>query len=230
MLCIWFGPGLYLEMNWSDVREKFEAVACLWSKRNIFHEERAEICDSLLPSLRSSTSVVSLRLFLLPVEGKSPIACREVCCLYTSGGGLRIPGLEISQHTLRLNFQKRMCSQVYGNGKFWKENTNLSRHWKIGIRTKKWDADWPGPNARECRKPLTGEGSPVIVSEGAILNVNGEGKVRVEMILLTSSALRNRNLTPFELWRPYWNVSTTIRHRSPGWCYEGPSESARSFS
>ena len=51
ILCIWFGPDLQLEKNWSEVLEKVVAAMELWLHRRLSLKGRAEVCCSHIYAL-----------------------------------------------------------------------------------------------------------------------------------------------------------------------------------
>ena len=133
ILGVWYGPDLQLEKNWSEVLEKVVAAVGLWLRRHLSLKGRAEVCVShIYPIIVYRLSVLPLpctdqlrleqALFALLWGSKQPVVRREICQLHPSEGGLGMPNITIRQHTLRLNFLDRMCSQDEENGKFWKEN------------------------------------------------------------------------------------------------------------
>ena len=122
ILGVWFGPGLQLEKNWSEVQIKVESAVKTWVRRKLSLKGRAEACATyVFPLILYRLSVLPLparRLTrlqghldsLLWDEGKHYV-CREVCVQSAGEGGLGQPSLLCHKNAERLTFLGRSLEE-----------------------------------------------------------------------------------------------------------------------
>ena len=105
ILGVWFGPGLQLDRNWSEVQAKVEVQVGAWLRRRLTLKGRAEVCAvyifplipyrlSVLPQHKNRRVALPPSLSKLLWKGRSPMVCRQVCCQRPRDGGLGMPDLE----------------------------------------------------------------------------------------------------------------------------------------
>ena len=105
ILGVWFGPGLQLERNWSEVQAKVEAQVGAWLRRRLTLKGWAEVCAvyifpfilyrlSVLPLPKEHRVALQRSLSKLLWKGRSPMVRRQVCCQRPRDGGLGMPDLE----------------------------------------------------------------------------------------------------------------------------------------
>ena len=105
ILGVWFGLGLQLERNWSEVRAKVEAQVVAWLRRRLSLKGRVEVCAvyifplilyrlSVLPLSKDHRVALERSLFKLLWKGRSPLVRRQVCNQRPRDGGLGVPDLE----------------------------------------------------------------------------------------------------------------------------------------
>ena len=135
ILGVYFGPGVLLEKNWSEVLKKVENTLTRWSRRNLSLKGRAEVCGShIYPLIVYQMSVLplpctvlaklvdALYTFLWGVS-RAPMVRREICQLHPSEGGLGMPDIGARLVTLRMSFLVRMYTEEEdGIGEIWKED------------------------------------------------------------------------------------------------------------
>ena len=102
---VWFGLGLQLERNWSEVRAKIEAQVGTWLRRRLSLKGRVEVCAvyifplilyrvSVLLLLKDHQVALIQSLFKLLWKGRSPLVRRQVCCQRPRNRGLGMPDLK----------------------------------------------------------------------------------------------------------------------------------------
>ena len=103
ILELWFGPGLQLERNWSEVRAKVEAYVGTWLRRRLSLKGRAEVCALyIFPLILYHLFVlhlprchrVTLKQFLSKLlwKDRSPMARRQVYHQHPRNGVSRDAG------------------------------------------------------------------------------------------------------------------------------------------
>ena len=105
ILGVWFGPGLQLERNWSEVQAKVNAQVGIWLSRRLSLKGRAEACAvyvfplilyrlAVLPLPKVNRLALQRSLSRLLWGGARPMVRRQVCIQRTRNGGLGMPDLE----------------------------------------------------------------------------------------------------------------------------------------
>ena len=105
ILGVWFGPGLQLERNWSEVQAKVNAQVGIWLSRRLSLKGRAEACAvyvfplilyrlAVLPLPKVNRLVLQRSLSRLLWGGARPMVRWQVCIQRTRNGGLGMPDLE----------------------------------------------------------------------------------------------------------------------------------------
>ena len=105
ILGVWFGPGLQLKRNWSEVRAKIEAQVTTRLRRLLSFKGRAEVCAVyIFPLILYHLFVIQLPkdhravliqfLFKLLWKGGSPLVRRQVCYQHPRNGRLGMPDLD----------------------------------------------------------------------------------------------------------------------------------------
>ena len=105
ILGVWFGPGLQLERNWSEVKTKVNAQVGIWLSRRLSLKGRAEACATyvfplilyrlaVLPLPKARRLALQQSLSRLLWGGARPMVRRQVCIQRTRNGGLGMPDLE----------------------------------------------------------------------------------------------------------------------------------------
>ena len=105
ILGVWFGPGLQLERNWSEIQAKVNAQVGIWLSRRLSLKGRAEACAvyvfplilyrlAVLPLPKVNRLALQRSLSRLLWGGARPMVRRQVCIQRTRNGGLGMPDLE----------------------------------------------------------------------------------------------------------------------------------------
>ena len=105
ILGVWFGPGLQLERNWSEIQAKVYAQVGIWLSRRLSLKGRAEACAvyvfplilyrlAVLPLPKVNRLALQRSLSRLLWGGARPMVRRQVCIQRTRNGGLGMPDLE----------------------------------------------------------------------------------------------------------------------------------------
>ena len=105
ILGVWFGPGLQLERNWSEVQAKVNAQVGIWLSRRLSLKGRAEACAvyvfplilyrlAVLPLPKVNRLALQRSLSRLLWGGARPMVHRQVCIQRTRNRGLGMPDLE----------------------------------------------------------------------------------------------------------------------------------------
>ena len=103
ILGVWFGPGIQLERNWSEVQAKVDLQVCTCLRRRLSLKGRAEACSvyvlilyrlSLLTLPEAHRLGLQRSLSKLLWEGRRPMVSKQVCCQRLCNGGVDMPDLE----------------------------------------------------------------------------------------------------------------------------------------
>ena len=125
---VWFGPGLQLERNWSEVRAKVEARVATWLLRLLSLKGKAKVCAvyifplilyrlSVLPLPKDHRAVLIQCLFKCLWRGGSPLVLVQVCYQRPRNGGLGMPDLDSHWLAERLAYLGRSLTKdtVWGH-------------------------------------------------------------------------------------------------------------------
>ena len=115
---VWFGPGLQLERNWSEVRAKVEVQVGTWHRRCLSLNSRAEVCTvyvfplilyrlSVFPVPRSHQHALTQSLPKLLWSGRKLMVRRQVCYQRLQNEGLGMPDLGSHRLAERLTYLGR---------------------------------------------------------------------------------------------------------------------------
>ena len=119
ILGLWFGPGVQLEWNWSEIQAKVDAQVGtkLWRRFS-----RAEVCTvyifplilyrlSVLPLPMNHRLALQGSLSKLLWRGRTPMVRRQVCCQRPSNEFLDMPDLKDHWFAERLAYLGRSLSK-----------------------------------------------------------------------------------------------------------------------
>lgn len=132
-----------------------------------------------------------------------------------------MPSVEICQHTFRLNFLERLCTQEDGNDDFWKEDTRQSfsslesAHMdEVNAQRSPW---YEYSFYQECRNTMR----YLLQVKDHFSSIQALSPRALYRWLLkinswASSALQIWSFAPSHLSSPGWNVLITTKYHSPG--------------
>ena len=106
ILEVWFGPGLQLDRNWSEVQAKVDAQVGTWLRRRLSLKGRVDVCAVyIFPLTLYCLSVLPLpqlafqrafqrSLYKMLWGGRRPMVRKQVCCQRLCNGDLNMPDRE----------------------------------------------------------------------------------------------------------------------------------------
>ena len=161
ILEVWFGPGLQLRRNWSEVQVQVDVQVGTRLRRWLPLKSRVEVCIvyivplilyclSVLPLPKNRRLALQWSLSKLLWGGRRPMVRRHVCCQRPRNGGLSMSDLENHWFVERLAHSVRSLSK----DTVWRRKaSNTFPHLKPDPKVegqRRWKSE--APFALECHK------------------------------------------------------------------------------